>query len=77
MTLVLPLCSARLKCSGVTQGLVGACDSVYLKAVVIIVVMASSDVGVNCITHEKDSKLKRSLYTMHILQCSVEEVHSD
>lgn len=45
--------------------------SVYLKPVFTIIVMAFSDVGLNCIISEKHYKLKRLLHKMHILQCNI------
>lgn len=45
----------------------GACDSVYLQPlVIIVVVMASSDVALNYI-NEEYCTLKRSLCLMHIV----------
>lgn len=73
--LMLSCCPARPSCC-LIQGVIGACDSVCLKPVVTTVVMTFSDVGLNYIINEKYCKLKRSLYTMHIFQCSTEEVHS-
>lgn len=43
----------------------------YLQPVFTVTVLASSDVGLNCVISEKYYKLKRFLYIMHILQCSI------
>lgn len=45
--------------------------TVYLKPVFTSIVMAFSDVGLNCIVSENYYKLKRFLYKMHILQCNI------